>query len=224
MKYVISLGGSVIVPNDIDINYLKKFNEIIKKYSRNNKFIIITGGGSIARKYIKPLKKAHLDVKTIGLIGIATTRLNADLVKSIMKIKTNPRNNKDIINLIKKDSIVVTGALNFLPDTTTDGICAQIAHEIKADLFINITHIKGLFDKNPLVYKDAKFISKISFDNFDKMVNKMKFRSGQHYILDQKAAQIIKKYKIKTIIIGNNIKNLNNILSKKKFIGTVINY
>ena len=56
------------------------------------------------------------------------------------------------------------------------------------------------------------------------MVNKMKFRSGQHYILDQKAAQIIKKYKIKTIIIGNNIKNLNNILSKKKFIGTVINY
>lgn len=222
MKYIISLGGSVIIPNEVDINYLRKFNNVIRKFSKKNKFVIVTGGGSTARKYIKPLEKVSLDERTIGLIGIAATRLNANLVKSIMKINTNPKTNNDIIKILKKKNIIVTGALNFLPETTTDGTCAQIAHDIKADLFINITNIKGLFNKNPLVHKDAKFIPSISFADFEKIINKMKFQSGQHYILDQKAARIIRKYKIKTIVIGNDIKNLINIFSNKKFIGTII--
>lgn len=223
MKYIISLGGSVIVPNDVNINYLKKFNKIIRKHSKNNKFVIVTGGGTTARKYMKPLELFKLDKKTIGLIGIAATKLNANLVRSIMKIYTYPESHKDINKLLKKKNIVITGSLNFLPKTTTDGICAQIAHNIKADLFINITNIKGLFNKNPSKYKDAKFIRKITFGNFEKIINKMRFSSGQHYILDQKAASIIRKYKIKTIIIGDSIKNLENLLAGKKFIGTIIN-
>lgn len=222
MKYVMSLGGSVIVPNEVDINYLKKFNRIIRKYSENNKFVIVTGGGSTARKYIKPLEKVRLDEKTIGLIGIAATRLNANLVKSIMKVNTNPRTNKDIINLLKKNNIVITGALNFLPETTTDGICAQIAHDIKADLFINITNIKGLYNKNPLTNKDAKFIPRISYKDFNRMVQRIKYKTGQHYILDQRASELIMRYKIKTIIIGSNVKNLENVLTKRKFVGTII--
>src|SRR3989338_6376819 len=123
---------------------------------------------------------------------------------------------------IKTNNVVITGALSFLPNTTTDGNCAQIAHYIHADLFINITNVKGLFNKNPLLHKDAKFIEEISYKDFDKMIKKLKYTFGQHYILDQKASKLIKKYKIKTIIIGSNIKNLENLIAEKKFTGTVI--
>ena len=183
MKYVISLGGSVIVPNKVNIDYLKKFNTLIKKYSKNNKFIIVTGGGSTARKYMKPLEAFKLDNKTIGLIGITATRLNANLLKSIMKINTYPKSLRDLKGLIKTNNILITGALNFLPNTTTDGNCAQIAHYIKADLFINITNVKGLFNKNPLLHKDEKFIEEISYKDFDKMIKKLKYTFGQHNIL-----------------------------------------
>ena len=54
------------------------------------------------------------------------------------------------------------------------------------------------------------------------MAKKIKYHAGQHFILDQKAAIVINKNKIKTYIIGKDIKNLSNLLNKKKFIGTTI--
>ena len=50
----------------------------------------------------------------------------------------------------------------------------------------------------------------------------MKYHPGQHFILDQHAAKIIKKHKIRTSIIGKDIKNLKKCLQDKKFIGTII--
>ena len=50
----------------------------------------------------------------------------------------------------------------------------------------------------------------------------MKFKPGQHFVLDQKAAKIIMDNKIRTYIIGPNLKNLNNLLLGDKFKGTLI--
>jgi len=49
---VVSLGGSLIVPGEIDWKFLKKFRkEIIRQIEKGKRFIIVTGGGDIARKY-----------------------------------------------------------------------------------------------------------------------------------------------------------------------------
>jgi uridylate kinase len=50
----------------------------------------------------------------------------------------------------------------------------------------------------------------------------MTYSPGQHFILDQHAAKIIKKHKVKTVILGKNLQNLKSYLQGKKFIGTVI--
>ena len=54
------------------------------------------------------------------------------------------------------------------------------------------------------------------------MATKKQFKPGQHFVLDQKAAGIIMKNKIKTYILGKNMKNLDLLLSGKKFKGTII--
>jgi uridylate kinase len=54
------------------------------------------------------------------------------------------------------------------------------------------------------------------------MALKIPFKAGQHFVLDQQAAVIIRKHKIKTYILGKNMKNFNNLLKNKKFIGTTI--
>jgi uridylate kinase len=55
--FVISLGGSLIVPNEINIKFLKLFKNIInEKVRENKKFIIIVGGGKTARNYQKAAK------------------------------------------------------------------------------------------------------------------------------------------------------------------------
>jgi uridylate kinase len=85
-----------------------------------------------------------------------------------------------------------------------------------------LTNVAGLYNKNPKKYKSAKFIPEISWKEFDKLANKLKFKPGQHFVLDQTASKVIMKNKITTYIIGEDLKQLDNLLNNKKFIGTKI--
>lgn len=220
-QVVISLGGSVIVPDKVDYNYLLKFKKTVSGFYRKNKLVIITGGGSTARNYMN-LKR--FDYKTKSLIGIASTKLNARLVSGVFGKKEEiPDNVKDVKKALKKSNLVICGALGMKPHSTTDGNAAEIADAINADLFINMTNIKGLYDKHPGKYKSAKYIPEISFTDFKKMAGKIKFKAGQHFVLDQFAAKLIAKNKIKTVIISQSLANLKKVLQDKKFIGTTIN-
>ncbi len=221
IKIVISLGGSIIVPDKVDYRFLRRFSRLIKRYKKD-KIVIITGGGSIARDYINALRRENLGKEVYSWIGIGATRLNARLVSSYFKQSKIPLEMKGLKGLLRKNNIVVCGALGFKKDTTSDGNAAEIAKEIKADVLINMTNVKGLYSSDPRKNRNAKFIPEISFNDFYKRANKIKFKPGQHFVLDQKAAKYIKDNKIKTVIIGNDLRNLRRFLRGKKFVGTVI--
>ena len=82
--------------------------------------------------------------------------------------------------------------------------------------FINV------FNLDPKKYKNAIRIPIISFKDFDKMVKKIKFHAGQHFVLDQTASRIIKNSKIKTYIVNSDLNNLRRCLYGKSFVGTII--
>jgi len=54
------------------------------------------------------------------------------------------------------------------------------------------------------------------------MAHRTKHKAGQHFVLDQQAATIIRKEKIRTYIIGPTPGNITKILAGRKFIGTLI--
>ena len=217
---VLSLGGSLIIPNKIDVNFLDKFKKTILKNTKKYKFIIVCGGGSIARTYISALK----DKKLQSFSGISATRMNARFMSYFFNINPKegiPHTTKSLLKTIKKQDIVFVGALEYKPNQTSDSTSAQIAKHFKTE-FINLTNVSGLHNKNPKKFKNAKLISKISWEEFDKMANKKAFKPGQHFVLDQTASKIILKNKIPTYILGQNMKNLDNLLNNKKFKGTTI--
>ncbi len=223
---VISLGGSLIFHNEVNYDLLKKLKTLIKKYSRKYNFVIVSGGGKPAREYMKPLEKENLSTKEVCLTGIRITRLNARFLHKFFNKSPSskiPKSLKEVKNTLKKNKIVFCGALRYKEDNTSDGTAANIARYLNAD-FINLTNVKGLYDKDPRKNKNAKFISRISFDDFYKMANKLKYKPGQHFVLDQNASKIIRKYKIRTLIMdGSDVKNLENYIKNKKFKGTIIN-
>ena len=56
-KFIISLGGSLIVPDRINTKFLKRFKKVIvKMVKKGQSFVIITGGGKTARKYAEAAK------------------------------------------------------------------------------------------------------------------------------------------------------------------------
>ncbi len=221
---VISLGGSLIIPEKIDFLFLNKFKKIIRKYYGTHKFIVICGGGSIARKYISALKKEGKSKKQLSLAGIRATRTNAQFMMQFFGKEANdslPLNMKSIKSSLKKNNIVICGALRFTKDSTSDSTAASLAHFLKSP-FINITNIKGLYSSDPKTNKNAKFIPKISWKDFETQALKIKYKAGQHFVLDQKASTLIKTHRIQTYIIGKNLSNLEKILKNRHFMGTII--
>jgi uridylate kinase len=221
---VLSLGGSLIIPESIDIKYLQEFKKIILRNTNNYKFIVVCGGGSTARKYISALKESGINEKLQNLSGISATRMNARFMNYFFNLNPEygiPHTMKLLKKYVKKQDVVFCGALEYKPNQTSDSTSAQIAKKFKT-IFINLTDVSGLHDKNPKEFKNAKFIPKISWKNFDKMANKIKFKPGQHFVLDQSAAGIIMKNRITTYILGKNMNQLDNLLKNKKFKGTII--
>jgi uridylate kinase len=221
---VLSLGGSLIIPNDINIRFLEKFKKVILRHTKKYKFLIVCGGGSIARKYITALRKAGLNEEFQSFAGISATRMNARFMNYFFGINPDqgiPHTTKTMEEYENKRDIVFFGALEYKPNQTSDSTAAETARHFKT-IFINLTNVSGLYTKNPLEHKDAKFIPEISWEDFNKLTNSMSYKPGQHFVLDQTASKIIMKHKIPTYILGSDLRQLEAVLNKKKFKGTII--
>jgi len=218
---VFSLGGSVIVPDAVDYNFLREFKVLIRKIAKRHKVVIVTGGGKTAREYINALKKANASIAEQDSIGIEATWLNAKLLAGFFNLKQNiPVNINQVMKLAKKQDILICGGM--LRGTTTDGVAAVISSKLNACCIINITKAKGLYDKDPLKHPDARLIRRISYSEAEKMLNKIKEKPGQHFIIDRLALETASKNKIRIIILGKNIKNIARCISNKRFEGTII--
>src|SRR5574344_2121202 len=97
-KIVMSLGGSLIVPSEIDSPFVKSFVSFIKEYvDKGYEFVLITGGGKISRNYSNTLKEiANPTNEDLDWLGIAVTRVNAEFIRVALgnlafdKIITDP--------------------------------------------------------------------------------------------------------------------------------------
>ncbi len=221
---VLSLGGSLIIPDKINIVYLKQLKKIILKHTNKYKFIIVCGGGGIARQYISALKEIKINEKLQSFAGISSTRMNARFMSYFFGINPEygiPHTMNILKKYIRKKDVIFCGALEYKPHQTSDSTATRIATSFKT-IFINLTNVPGLYDKNPITHKNAKFIPKVTWKEFLKIANKTKFQPGQHFVLDQTAARIIMKHKIPTYILGENLNQLDNFLKNQKFKGTTI--
>jgi uridylate kinase len=109
-----------------------------------------------------------------------------------------------------------------LPGCSTDYDAALFARAIKADLLINATNVRGVYSSDPKKNPRAKMFKRLSYEEFEKIISKLKQEPGEYRLFDLKAAKLIRKAKIKTVIIdGRNPKNILKVV-EGKIIGTVI--
>ena len=61
---VISLGGSIIAPDKVDVTFLKELNKNLREYlkkDKSRKLILVCGGGAPARIYQQALREIIAD-------------------------------------------------------------------------------------------------------------------------------------------------------------------
>lgn len=218
---VLSVGGSIIAPDNINTDFIKIFRDFL--LSRPERFILVIGGGGIARKYQRALKELGIDSQEeMDLVGIAATKLNAQLIKSFF--------GKDCNNMIISDPTVkVDFGKKFLiangwkPGFSTDFDSVMLAKNFGAKKVINLSNIDYAYDKDPNKFKDAKRIEKISWEKFINIVGD-KWNPGLNAPFDPIASKKAKELGLEVIILnGKNLDNLGKCLDNDEFIGTKIN-
>ena len=210
MTAVISLGGSFLFDKKEETYLI--FKELRKI---NEKFIVITGGGPIAREYIGFGKTFKLKEEELHNIGIKCTHINAFIIAKAFKVDytdVDPRKIK------VKNKIAVTGG--YLPGWTTDTCSAYAAVSTKSNVIFNISKEKGVYDKDPREFNDVKLLKKI---NFERLYTLTKGRRipGMNFIFDPLAAKICKRNKI-DVVVTNDIKDISRYLQGKEVNGTII--
>jgi len=219
---VISVGGSLIVPEEIDSKWLSDFKELIVSQLTNKRFILITGGGKTARKYQNAAKEIiELERDDLDWIGIHSTRLNAHLVRTIFRKDAHPQIVKDPTKKVNfKEKILI--AAGWKPGFSTDMDAVLLAKQFNVKKVINLSNIDYAYDKDPKKYSDAKIIKEISWKNFRKIVGN-KWDPGLNAPFDPVASRESEKLKLEVAIMnGKNIENIRSYLNNEQFIGTVI--
>lgn len=224
--YVISLGGSLIVPNEIDWEFVKKFKDLIEKQiEKGKRFVIVTGGGRIARKYIEACSMIEgVDDEDKDWLGIHATRMNAHFIRTVFRKNAHPTINKnpyDLQGFLKaKESILV--AAGFKPGNSTDYIAVLIGKQFGAKKIANLSNIDFVYNSDPRKNPDAKKIENISWKDFRLMFGD-KWDPGANVPFDPVASKLADEEGMEVAIMGGgNLENLEKYLEGNIFEGTII--
>ncbi len=221
-KTVIALGGSIICPKEIDTNYLRQFYFLIKKeIKKGRKFVIITGGGDVARNYQNSaLLINRVPNKERDWIGIYATYLNAHLLRAVFKKEAHPTIFNDRFKLKNFNGYPIIIGSGWSPGWSTDFVATQIATDLNIKEILVLGKPDYVYTKDPSKNKDAIKIENIKWEDYLKMIPS-RWRPGMSMPVDPVAARLSKKEKKELIVAdGKNIKNIKKILNNKKFKGT----
>src|SRR3989344_4087500 len=215
---VLSLGGSVIVQDKINTDFLISFKNAI--LSSDKRFIIVVGGGRTCRIYQEAAKAVStVSAEDLDWIGIAATSLNAHLLRSVFgnaayeQIVTNPTKK---ISTPKK--IIISAG--WKPGHSTDYGAVCLAKTYDAKTIINMTNVDYLYDKDPKE-KSAKKIERADWKTLQTLVG-TEWQPGLNRPFDPIATTLAAELELKLIIVGHDLHNLGNILVGKSFKGTII--
>ncbi len=219
---VIALGGSIICPKEIDTNYLRQFYFSIKKeIKKGNKFIIIAGGGDVARNYQKSaLTINRVPNKERDWLGIYATYLNAHLLKAIFKKEAHPSIFNDRFKVKSFNGYPIIIGSGWSPGWSTDFVAVQIATDLNAKKVIILGKPDHVYTKDPSKNDDAIKIEEMKWKDYLKIIPS-RWRPGMSMPVDPVAARLSKKQKKEIIVAdGRDIPNFKKILKNKKFKGT----
>lgn len=210
MTAVISLGGSFLFDKAKETFLL--FREL---RGLAGKFVVITGGGRIAREYIEFGKNFDLSEKELHEIGIKCTHINA---WAISKAFNADYTSADPRKLKAKRKITLTGG--YLPGWTTDTCAAHAAVSTHSKAIFNLSKETGVYDKDPRKFKEVKLLKEISFEKLYTLT-KGKRVPGMNFIFDPLAAKICKKEGIK-VVVTSDVNDIKRYFEKGAVAGTII--
>lgn len=222
---VMSVGGSLIVPDAIDTKFLSQLKELIEaQTAQGRRFIIICGGGRTVRNYQHAAREVGiLEHEDLDWIGIHGTRLNGHLLRTIFRDIAHPAmitNPDDILDVPQDTPLVV--AAGYRPGASSDLRAVQIAERVGAEKLINLSNIEYVYTADPKKDPNAEKIEETTWDEFLKLIPE-EWDPGLSSPFDPVAAREAQRLNMEVAVMsGENLGEISNYLEGKNFVGTKI--
>jgi len=229
-RILLKLSGEALLgerETGIDPATLARFaREIAEVRGLGKQLAVLMGGGNLFRG--ADLADEGYDRGTADYMGMLATVLNGlalmDLLERIgetvrlvsslkMEEVAEPYIRRRCIRHLEKGRIVVLTCGLGRPFFSTDTAAVQRALEIGADVVFKGTRVKGVYDRDPEQFPDAKFYEKLSFEE----------AMAQHLnILDQAAFALCRDNDLPLLVF--NIFEPGNLLraAQGESVGTLV--
>lgn len=222
---VISVGGSLIVPERVDTMFVTSFRDlIVSLIAEGYTFTLFTGGGGVCREYISSAEKlalTPLPTPQKDWIGIAATKLNAMFLKTVFGDYAHDEIITDPHTVFETAKPIVVGS-GWKPGWSTDYDAVVHAGVVGAKQVINVSNIDFVYTKDPRKFSDAEKIEKITWEAYRKLIPDT-WDAGLHSPFDPIASSKAEELGIKVAILnGVNITELRHAIIGAPFIGTEI--
>ena len=218
-RILLKLSGEALMgtsPFGIDVATISSIaSEVKKVHKLGYQVCIIIGGGNIFRG-IKGASEG-IDRSTSDYMGMLATVMNALSFQSCLEKINIPTRVQSAISMsqvaepyikrkavrhLEKKRIVIFAAGTGNPFFSTDTAASLRASEMNCSLIIKATKVDGIYNKDPIKFKDAKLLKKITYNE---VIN------NNLRVMDLTAISLAKESKIPILV--TNIFKRNCLIS-----------
>jgi len=224
---IIGFGGSILMPSEPDPAFLRQAAEAIHAWSKNIPLGVVVGGGSPARRAINTARQAQVGEEELDRIGIAATRLNAQLLASTLYeygadvARTIPTTVQEAIQSMQSHQIVVMGGTT--PGHSTDFVAAEWAAAVQCPVVI-ATSVDGVYTIDPLVDPNAQRKATLNFGELLQIVEEKEWTTaGAPGVIDGPATVLLATHGVETRVVhGRQLAEVGKAVRGEEFHGTLI--
>lgn len=220
---IISVGGSLIIPDKIDLVFLSGFVSLVQDCIKEGyTFTLFTGGGGMCREYNKAAEHFRpLTTEEKDWLGISITKVNAQLLKTIFGDLAHDTIVTDPTIVVETAKPIIIGS-GWKPGWSTDNDAVLWAHQRGTKKIINISNIDFVYTKDPRTNSDAQKIEKTTWQEYRALIPAT-WEAGLHSPFDPIASLSAQENNIEVHILnGTNLPELKNAILGEPFLGTII--
>ena len=229
-KVILKLSGEAIADSSNSILNPKKLSDIVSLietlFKCGVKVGVVIGAGNIFRGRIAV--DNGIDTESGDYMGMIGTVINLKAISSLLNQRNIPNVLYSALNVenvtkhydvekAKKEyenSVVLLAGGIGKPNFTTDTCAALRAVELDAELILaGKFGVKGVYDKDPRLYKDAKFLEKLTYQEVLDMDLK---------VMDKTAISLLLHSNVITKVFSMDDMNNFILAIEDKDIGTII--
>lgn len=222
-RVVVSIGGSVLIPEKDDAKYIGALAEMLKSVSKKAAVAVVCGGGKVSRYYSKTGRELGGTTEQLDSLGIMVTRINAALLRIALgdaAADGAPETAEECARLASLGKVAVMGGT--APGHTTDAVAAMVAKEMGAVRIVNASNVDAVYNCDPRDNPNACRISRMTIEELKDIVYD-EHDACKSSVFDPLGCKIAMASRIDLVMVnGRDLSELENAILGKPVKGTFI--